>query len=192
MDEVEAGYKDKLITLSDLPAGFRQSGAASEKNGSIGDSSGAFCESMSQTQKDNPPNHEAEVDFESGKAESPDSVIVIEAVSGARKTRPATAKAFDGLGAAFDGCSTFKQTDEDSTIEGTFTKYEFATGAEKTYATHLKASQSNTELSLPFDGDFVVQRKGQFVLVLAVLKLGAATFPSDQLKPLAVKALAKV
>lgn len=190
-NETEAGYKEKLLTAADLPAGFKLSGEISEENGSVGDDSDTFCASLSQTQKDNPPNHEAEADFQLGSDDSPDSVLVIEAVS-RYDDKAATAKAFDGLAAAFDGCKTFKQSDSDGTLEGTFTKYDLSTGAEKTYATRMDASQTAEDFSLNFDGDFVAQRKGQFVILLGVLKLGSGTFAADQLKPLAEKALAKV
>jgi hypothetical protein len=185
--EADGALKAKLLTVSDLPAGFKETKSEERAPDNSDSRDGSdFCPELQKLDKEHPGEREAEADFE--RTGTTGGVYVNEQVSRYKSSNSAD-DAFSAFENGFAKCKTFTQTDTDGTMTGSFEKTDFAKAGDDTYATVFTAKQTTTDgQNVELKGHFVAMREGKHIILLVALGFGDEV-TKPQLESIAKKAV---
>lgn len=170
--EANGVLKTKLLTVGDLPDGFKRTKAEEKAPGaSDDDEETPICKEFDQLDTDFPGERDAEADFERSDAKG--SAQVNQQIKRFADEDEAD-KAFAAFESAFAKCDSFESTDEDGTkTVGSFEKTSFKDVGDDLHPAVMTLTLSDESgQSLTVDGYLLAIRSGKYVVLLMSFGLG--------------------
>jgi hypothetical protein len=180
----------KLLTASDLPAGFEEQEPSDDDE----ESSTSGCPELDALEDDSADDDEnsAEAEFQRSDEKAASFQFLNEAVERYPSERAADDD-FDKAASAFAKCKTFTSTEDDGTkITGTFTPVQFPKIGDDTLAVHMAATFANEGQTINIEGTVAAVRTGEHVALLMSLNFGGGALSTAQFEAIVRKAESKL